>query len=182
MKKILLSLTAVTAFLTTANAELVTFEYDFMPVSIGSSNTTANSQSFTLGFKVDDNLRAGIMQESMDLTLENGGVTGTGNVQISALNLEFKALEGFGDIKIPAILGVNIGSANLNAPVVAGAQSIGATTEMMSDLYVKTEYAAGKYSFISGKLGYRMLPMAETTGAFDNVNGMFMKIGVGVRF
>ena len=185
MKKRILSVAAMAMLaMTPISAELVSFEYDFMPTTFGTSTgVKANSQSFTLGFKIDKNLRAGIMQESMDLTLTNGAASSTGNVQISALNLEFTALDGFGaNLKMPTLIGMNLGSANLNAPIVSGAKTIGASTEMLTDLYVKTEYAAGDHSYVSAKLGYRMLPLAETGGSFDNVNGMILKVGVGIRF
>jgi len=183
MKKLLLSAATMLALTTTASAELVTFEYDFMPVYSATSNNSGNSQAFTLAFKVDDKLRAGVVHENMDLTVKNGGVSSTGSIQIDALNLEFTALTSdVAGTKIPTIIGLNLGTANLNTPIVAGAATIAATTEMLSDIYVKTSYAAGEHAFVSAKLGYRMMPLADVAGSFDNVNGMFVKVGVGVSF
>jgi len=183
MKKLLLSAATMLALTTTAQAEIVTFEYDFMPIYSTTGNNTASSQAFTLAFKVNDKLRAGVMHESMDLTVKNGGASTTGNVQIDALNLEFTALNTeVANVKVPTIIGINLGTANLNTPIVAGAATIAASTEMLSDIYVKTLYSAGDSAYISAKLGYRMLPLADATGSFDTTNGLFMKIGVGVSF
>jgi hypothetical protein len=181
IKKVAIIAVSLVGFSLPAQAEIVTFEYDFMPVYSAGSGISAVGQSFTLAFKVDDNLRAGMMHESMELTTKADGTTQKGNVQIDALNLEFTALKATIKDKAPVIIGLNLGSANLNT-AIAGTAPIAATTEMLTDLYVKSEYSSGKHSYVGLKLGYRMLSLAEDNGEFDHVNGLMLKVGVGARF
>ena len=176
MKKILTSaILATTLLASSASAEFLTFEFDTTAYQAG-SDTTTSAQSFTLGFKVDKNLRAGIMQEtgSTKHTTAGGAVTNS-SYTATALNLEYAAMEG----SVNAIIGLNLGSLNTAAIGPAAAGSF-----LMTDIYAKTSYNASKTASLDLKLGYRMLPITDpaATPTFTNQNAPFVKIGVGIKF
>jgi len=178
LKKILtFAILATTLLASSASAEFLTFEFDTTAYQAG-SDTTTTAQSFTLGFKIDKNLRAGIMQETGStkhtLAVAPGTVT-TSSYTATALNLEYAAMQG----SVNAIIGLNLGSLNTAAigPAAAGAY-------LMTDIYAKTSYNASKTASLDLKLGYRMLPITDpaATPTFTNQNAPFLKIGVSVKF
>ena len=183
MKKITASILLATALVSSASAELLTFEFDTMPY-MSSGQTSTTGTSFTLGFKVNDKLRAGIMQENGNIQLTESGATTNGSYTASALNLEYAAVKGEYD----AIIGLNIGSANLPAGVAATTNSsVAASTTALTDIYAKATYNADKHAYLNLKLGYRMLPSLTDSNAvggtdFTDLNGAFLKLGVGVKF
>ena len=181
MKKILTSAVLAATLVTSASAEFLTFEFDAMPYMAG-SKTTTTGQSFTLGFKVNDKLRAGIFQENGAITLSDKGASKTGSYTATALNLEYSAYAK----EVDAIIGMNIGSLNNQAIALpAGSASIAAGSNLLTDLYAKVSYNASEHAFLNLKLGYRMVAITDATvatTAFDNQNAPFIKVGVGVKF
>ena len=179
MKKILTSALVATTLATSASAELITFEFDTMPYMAGQSTKTV-SQAFTLGFKVNNTLRAGIMQETGTTQLTQGAGSANADYTASALNLEYSA---YRKSVVDAIVGLNIGALNTQG-ATAAASAIAPGAYMMTDIYVKANYSASKNTFLDLKLGYRVLPISDTgtASAFNNQNAPFLKIGVGVKF
>lgn len=178
MKKILTSALVAATLVSSASAEFLTFEFDTMPYMAG-TNTKTTAQSFTLGFKVNDKLRAGIFQENGSTALTQGAVTTPAAYTATALNLEYSAMTG----KVDAIVGLNLGTLN-SLGAAAGTSTIAAGAYMLSDIYAKASYNASKNAYLDLKLGYRMLPISDTgaTPAFNNQNAPFLKVGVGVKF
>ena len=179
MKKVLTSAVMAAMVVSSASAELVTFEFDTTPYMAGKS-TASTANTFTLGFKVNDTIRAGIMQESGNTQLTQGAAKANGAYNATALNLEYTALA---KSAVDAIIGLNTGSLTTNG-VAAGTSAIAAGSYMMTDIYAKVNYNASKNAFLDLKLGYRMLPIQDTgaANAFDNQNAPFLKVGVGVKF
>ncbi len=178
MKKIISSVLLVSTLVSSASAELLTFEFDTMPY-MGGNNTETTANAFTLGFKVNDTLRAGIMQESGNTQLKQGAATANAAYTATALNLEYAAYQDVVD----AIIGLNVGSLTSQG-AAAGTSTIAAGTYLLSDIYAKMAYNASKNASLNLKLGYRMLPITDTgvTSAFNNQNAPYLKVGVGVKF
>ncbi len=179
MKKILSSAVLAATLVSSASAEFLTFEFDTMPYMSG-TNTKTTAQTFTLGFKVNDTLRAGIMQENGSITLSQGAGATPGAYTATALNLEYSAYKS----AVDAIIGLNTGSLNIPTAIAAGTSTLAAGSYMMTDIYAKVNYNASKNAYLDLKMGYRMLPIGDTgaTPAFTNQNAPFLKIGVGVKF
>ena len=149
-----------------------------MPYMSG-TNTETTAQSFTLCFKVNNNLRAGIFQENGTTQLTQAAAQGSAAYTATALSLEYSAYKSVVD----AIIGLNIGTLNSQG-VAVGTSTIAAGSYTLSDIYAKVSYNASKTAFLNLKMGYRMLPISDTgaTSAFTSQNAPFFKIGVGVKF
>ena len=181
MKKILSSALLAGALATGASAELITFEFDTMPY-MGGANSFTTANAFTIAFRVNDELRAGIMQETGNTALTQGaGATANAATNATALNLEYSAYKS----AVDAIIGLNVGSLT-TAGAASGTSTITAGTYLLTDIYAKVAYNASKNAFLDLKLGYRMLPIADANAAggtdFSHQNAPFLKIGVGVKF
>ena len=181
MKKILTSTLVAATLAVSVSAEFVTFEFDTMPYMAGQSTKTV-SQAFTLGFKVNNTLRAGIMQETGTTQLTQGASNDNADYTASALNLEYFAYKNVVD----AIVGLNIGTLNTQgaATTVPPASVLAPGAYMMTDIYAKANYSTSKNVFLNLKLGYRVLPISDTgtASALKDQNAPFLKIGVGVKF
>jgi len=179
LKKILTASLLAATLVSSASAELLTFEFD-SSVYMGGTNVTTSAQAFTLGFKIDDALRAGIFQENGSMALTQGAANSSAAYTATALNLEYSA---YSKSVVDAIIGLNIGSLNSQG-AAAGTSTIAAGSYIMTDIYAKVNYNATKNAFLDLKLGYRMLNIADTgaTSAFDNQNTPFLKVGLGVKF
>jgi len=179
LKKVLTSTLLVATLASSASAELLTFEFDTMPY-MSSTNTSTTAQAFTLGFKVNNTLRAGIFQENGSIALTQGGATKSGSYTATALNLEYSAYKS----TVDAIIGFNTGSLIVPTAIASGTSTIAAGSYMMTDIYAKINYNASKNAYLDLKVGYRMLPIGDTgaTPAFANQNAPFLKVGLGVKF
>ena len=197
MKKLLASVACFGVLATGAYAEeavsvegkFINFEFASVAYGTAGTDATVAGTSFTLSFNLDDKIKVGVVQENLGLTLTSQGVSATGAMTVSAINLDYTMMDHLST-------GVNIGSATVPTAITATGvntvpqiATIAASSTALSDIYVKGAYAVGKRGEINLSLAYRMVSIGDTAAvtatdgaAFDNLNGVVAKVGFSVGF
>ncbi len=161
----------------------VFFGVDFMPYYKPNSFVSGMSVSQFFGVRVASGLYAGFFQEMIKLSIQESGNVGSANVSVSGLSLEYSAVELAG---VDGRFGVDLASGSTAGSGAVGNVSVPAYTTMLSDVFVSIKYPSNKKASMNVKIGFRFLPIPDgnrgTDPDFDDLNGLFFKIGFGVNF